>query len=194
MIEAVAPGVPVHVTSAATGQGVDALAGHLGPGVTAVFVGSSGVGKSSLINCTIGSDVQTVRHIRDFDDKGRHITTSRQMLVLPGNGVIIDTPGLKLLQLWTTESGASLAFSDIETFARECRFSDCTHENEPGCAVRAALEEERLDQDRVRSYRKLERERLYIARKHDQSLQIEEKKRWKQIHKDNRQRQRIRGR
>ena len=116
------------------------------------------------------------------------------MLVLPGRGVIIDTPGLRELQLWTNESGASMTFSDVEAFARECRFSDCTHEREPGCAVRAALEEARLNEDRVRSYRKLERERMYIARKHDQMLQIEEKKRWKQIHKDNRRRMRIRGR
>ena len=192
-VEAIAPGVPVHVTSAETGDGVQELAGRLGPGVTAVFVGSSGVGKSSLINSIIGGEAQTVAGIRE-DDKGRHTTTSRQMLVLPGRGVIIDTPGLRELQLWTNESGASMAFSDVETFARDCRFSDCTHEREPGCAVRAALEAERLDENRVRSYRKLERERMYIARKHDQMLQIEEKKRWKQIHKDNRQRMRIRGR
>jgi len=192
-VEAIAPGVPVHVTSAETGDGVQELAGRLGPGVTAVFVGSSGVGKSSLINCIIGGEAQTVAGIRQ-DDKGRHTTTSRQMLVLPGRGVIIDTPGLRELQLWTNESGASMAFSDVETFARDCRFSDCTHEREPGCAVRAALEAERLDEERVRSYRKLERERMYIARKHDQMLQIEEKKRWKQIHKDYRQRMRMRGR
>jgi len=192
-VEAIAPGVPVHVTSAATGEGVDELAAHLGPGLTAVFVGSSGVGKSSLINCIIGTEAQTVAGIRE-DGKGRHTTTSRQMLVLPGRGVIIDTPGLRELQLWTNESGASMAFSDVETFAGDCRFSDCTHEREPGCAVRAALEADRLDEDRVRSYRKLERERIYIARKHDQALQLEEKKRWKQIHKDNRQRMRIRGR
>jgi ribosome biogenesis GTPase len=192
-VEAIAPGVPVHVTSAETGDGVQELAGRLGPGVTAVFVGSSGVGKSSLINCIIGGEAQPVAGIRE-DDKGRHITTSRQMLVIPGRGVIIDTPGLRELQLWTNESGASMAFSDVETFARDCRFSDCTHEREPGCAVRAALEAERLDEERVRSYRKLERERMYIARKHDQMLQIEEKKRWKQIHKDNRRRMRIRGR
>ncbi len=191
-VEAIAPGVPVHVTSAATGEGVEALVAHLGPGVTAVFVGSSGVGKSSLINCIIGSEAQIVAGIRE-DGKGRHTTTSRQMLVLPGRGVIIDTPGLRELQLWTSESGASMAFSDVEAFARDCRFNDCTHEREPGCAVRAALEAERLDEDRVRSYRKLERERMYIARKHDQFLANEEKRRWKQIHKDNRQRLRVRG-
>lgn len=192
-VEAIAPGVPVHVTSAATGEGVEALAGHIGPGLTAVFVGSSGVGKSSLINCLIGSEAQVVAEIRE-DGKGRHTTTSRQMLVLPGRGVIIDTPGLRELQLWTNESGASMAFSDVEAVARECRFSDCTHEREPGCAVRAALEAARLDEDRVRSYRKLERERMYIARKHDQMLQIDERKRWKQITKDYRQRMRVRGR
>jgi len=192
-VEAIAPGVAVHVTSAQIGEGIAALAAYLDPGVTAVFVGSSGVGKSSLINRIIGNEAQVVAGIRE-DDKGRHTTTSRQMLVLPGSGVIIDTPGLRELQLWTNESGASMAFSDVEAFAGECRFSDCTHEREPGCAVRAALEEARLDEDRVRSYRKLERERMYVARKHDQMLQIEEKKRWKKIHKDNRQRMRLRGR
>lgn len=192
-VEAIAPGVAVHVTSATTGDGVEALAAHTGPGVTAVFVGSSGVGKSSLINRIIGADAQVVAGIRE-DDKGRHTTASRQMLVLPGRGVIVDTPGLRELQLWTNEDGASMAFSDVEALARECRFSDCSHQREPGCAVRAALEAERLDEDRVRSYRKLERERMHIARKHDQMLANEEKRRWKQIHKDNRRRMRIRGR
>ncbi len=191
-VEAVAPGVPVHLTSAATGEGVDALTSHLGRGVTAVFVGSSGVGKSSLINRILGRDALAVAGIR-ADDKGRHTTTSRQMLVVPGRGVIIDTPGLRELQLWTNESGASLAFPDIEELSRECRFSDCLHEREPGCVVRAALDAGRLDEDRLRSFRKLERERTYIARKHDQSLANEEKRRWKQIHKDNRRRLRLRG-
>jgi ribosome biogenesis GTPase len=117
------------------------------------------------------------------------------MLVAPGVGVIIDTPGLRELQLWDSGAGGgSAVFSEIELLAAECSFSDCRHETEPGCAVRAAIEEERLDEGRFSSYRKLEREQMYIARKHDKSLQIGETRRWKQIHKENRRRMRLRGR
>ncbi len=193
-VEAIAPAVPVLATSAVTGDGVDEIASHLRMGETAVFVGSSGVGKSSLINRITGEDSQVVNDIRAADDRGRHTTTSRQMLVLPGRGVIIDTPGLRELQLWDGGNGASSVFADIEELAAACAFSDCRHEAEPGCAVRAAIDEESLDEDRFSSYRKLERERMYIARKHDRSLQIEETRRWKQIHKENRRRMKARGR
>jgi ribosome biogenesis GTPase len=193
-VQEIAPGADVIVTSAASGDGLADLASQLRAGQTSVFVGSSGVGKSSLINRIAGEDVQTVSDIRS-DDKGRHTTTSRQMHVLPGSGVIIDTPGLRELQLWDGGNGATSAvFSEIEEIASACRFTDCSHESEPGCAVRAALEEERLDEGRFTSYRKLEKERLYIARKHDRSLQIEETRRWKQITKDHRRRTKVRGR
>jgi len=194
-VEAVAPGVPVLVTSAVSGDGVADLAAHLAPSQTSVFIGSSGVGKSSLINRITGEDSQFVSHIRADDDRGRHTTTTRQMLILPGRGVIIDTPGLRELQLWDSgANGGSQVFSEIEELAAACAFSDCRHESEPGCAVRAALEGDRLDQERFSSYRKLEREQMFIARKHDKSLQIEETRRWKQIHKENRRRMKLRGR
>jgi ribosome biogenesis GTPase len=148
-----------------------------------------------LINRITGTESQTVSGIRDADDRGRHTTTTRQMLILPGRGIIIDTPGLRELQLWDSgENGGSQVFSEIQELAAACAFSDCRHESEPGCAVRAALEEERLGEDRFSSYRKLEREQMYIARKHDKSLQIEETRRWKQIHKENRRRMKARGR
>ena len=187
-----APGVPVQLTSAATGEGIEPLQRHLNPRETGVFVGSSGVGKSSIINRLAGREQQAVHDVRSSDDRGRHTTTSRQLLVLPGRGVIIDTPGLRELQLW--DGGAGQTFAEIAALAQRCAFRDCTHEREPGCAVRAALEAEELDEGRLRSYRKLERERLFIARKHDQSLQTEEKRKWKRIQKNNRQRQRVRGR
>jgi len=193
-VQAIAPGALVVLTSAVTGGGVPGLSDYLKPGETSVFIGSSGVGKSSLINRITGENSQTVDDIRS-DGKGRHTTTSRQMLVLPGRGVIIDTPGLRELQLWDSGNGAgSAVFSEIEELAAACAFSDCRHETEPGCAVRAAIEEERLDEGRFSSYRKLEREQMYIARKHDKSLQIEETGRWKQIHKENRRRMKLRGR
>jgi ribosome biogenesis GTPase len=193
-VETVAPGVPVVVTSAVTGDGMSELSTHLIPGGTAVFVGSSGVGKSSLINRMTGEATQVVSEIRS-DDKGRHTTTTRQMLVVPGHGVIIDTPGLRELQLWDSpDAGGTHVFAEIHELAARCAFSDCKHESEPGCAVQAALDDDQLDPDRFSSYRKLERERMYIARKHDRSLQMEETRRWKQIHKENRRRMKLRGR
>jgi ribosome biogenesis GTPase len=194
-VERIAPAVPVIACSAVTGGGVEDVAAQMRPGQTAVFVGSSGVGKSSLINRITGSDSQAVNEIRAADGRGRHTTTSRQMLVVPGHGVVIDTPGLRELQLWDNGGSASSGvFAEIEELALQCAFSDCRHEAEPGCAVLAALDDDRLDEGRFSSYRKLERERNYIARKHDRSLQMEETRRWKVIHKENRRRMKARGR
>lgn len=194
-VQSAAPGVPVLITSAATGDGVETLSGHLAPGETVVLIGSSGVGKSSLINRLSGHETQVVSHIRESDDRGRHTTTTRQMLIVPGRGIIIDTPGLRELQLWDSgDGGSSQVFAEIEELAARCAFSDCRHESEPGCAVQEALEGDQLDPERFSSYRKLERERMYIARKHDRSLQMDETRRWKQIHKENRRRMKARGR
>ena len=192
-VEGAAPGVDVHVTSALTGDGVDAVCGYLAPGQTVVFVGSSGVGKSSLVNRLLGRSAQAVREIRS-DDKGRHTTTSRQMLFVPGGGLIIDTPGLRELQLWATGQGISHTFADIDELAGECAFSDCTHAAEPGCAVQSALDDGRLDFGRMESYRKLQREQEFIESKKDVSLRLAQKNKWKAIHKANRERMKFRGR
>ncbi len=192
--ESIAPGVPVHLTSASLARGVDELRRYVGTGQTAVFVGSSGVGKSSLINCLLEQPLQAVREVRAGDGRGRHATTSRQMILLPAGGIVIDTPGLRELQLWDAKAGLGRAFADIDTLASDCAFSDCRHEREPGCAVLRAVKEGGLDDARIHSYRKLEREQSYVARKQDRFLQLDEKKKWKRIHQDNRRRMRLRGR
>ena len=189
----IAPGVDIHQTSALTGEGVDSLREVLSRGKTALFVGSSGVGKSSIINRLLDRDVQVVSHI-SHDDRGRHTTTARQMLVLPGGAVIIDTPGLRELQLWDTGEGLGQTFSEIEAFAEECAFRDCGHNAEPGCAVQEAIIAGTLDLGRLESYRKLQREQKFIESKKDVNLRIAEKKKWKAIHLANRQRMKIRGR
>lgn len=191
--EDIAPGVQVLATSTLTGMGMEDLVAVMKPGMSAVFVGSSGVGKSSLINHMQGEDALTVRSIRD-DGKGRHTTTSRQLIVLAGGGVVIDTPGLRELGLWDADQGLDRAFADIGSLAGECVFRDCRHTGEPGCAVREAIDEGTLPEERFESYRKLEREREFMARRQDKALELAEKKRWKRIHMDNRQRMRFRGR
>jgi ribosome biogenesis GTPase len=190
--EAVAPGVPVLLTSTITGAGVDGLRAHINAGETAVFVGSSGVGKSSLINALLDEGAQSVRAIRD-DGKGRHTTTSRRLILLPGGGVVIDTPGLRELALWNADAGLGGAFADIESLASECAFRDCRHEGEPGCAVRDAMESGTLAHERLASYRKLHRELEYVAGKQDESLRIAGKNRWKAIARQHRQREKARA-
>jgi ribosome biogenesis GTPase / thiamine phosphate phosphatase len=189
----IAPGVDVHATSAATGQGVDTLRGYLAVGQTSVFVGSSGVGKSSLVNRLLASETQVVSHISNYD-KGRHTTTSRQMLIAPDGGLIIDTPGLRELGLWDADSGVGMTFADVTELAAGCAFGDCQHRSEPGCAVQAALDSGELPYERFESYRKLEREQAFIERKKDVNLREAERKKWKQISKANRKRQRSEAR
>jgi ribosome biogenesis GTPase / thiamine phosphate phosphatase len=191
--EAIAPGVPVIATSTLTGLGLDVMREEIAARETAVFAGSSGAGKSSLINCLLSEERQVVSDIR-ADGKGRHTTTSRQLIAIPGGGVVIDTPGLRELGLWDADQGLERAFTEIGSLARECAFRDCRHISEPGCAVREAIEQGTLPQERFASYRKLEREREFTARRQDKALEIAEKKRWKRIQLDNRQRMRFRGR
>ena len=165
LAETVALGVPIHVVSAVTGQGLEELSTYLTGGITVAFLGSSGTGKSTLINALLGKAVQEVSEVRQGDDRGRHTTTFRKLIVLPCAGIVIDTPGLRELQLWGSDEGLSGAFGDIEPFAEHCRFADCRHENEPGCAVRKALEEGYIDINRYESYLKLQSELAYLADK-----------------------------
>jgi len=149
-----------------TGEGVDEIAAMLTPGRTAVLLGSSGVGKSTLVNRLAGRDLLATGEIRD-DGKGRHTTTTRQLVALAGGGLVIDTPGLRELGLWMSDAGTSAAFGDIEALAAGCRFDDCQHRTEPACAVLAALEDGRLAADRFAAWEKLRRELAWARRRAD---------------------------
>jgi ribosome biogenesis GTPase len=189
LVEAVAVGVPVHVVSAVTGQGCDALRARLAPGVTAVLIGSSGVGKSTLVNRFAGRELMAVRETRADDDEGRHTTSHRELIELPGGGLVIDTPGIRELQLWDS-GGIDEAFADVEQLAAECRFNDCSHGTEPDCAVNAALASGDLDRARYDSWLKLQRELRSIAVRADARLRREEKRKWQLRAKEGRSRAR----
>lgn len=167
LVETIALGVPVHVVSAVTGQGLENLSTHLSSGTTVAFLGSSGTGKSTLTNALHGEAVQNVNDVRQGDNRGRHTTTFRKLVVLPSGGIVIDTPGLRELQLWGSDEGLSGAFGDIEQLAEHCRFADCQHENEPGCAVKKALEKGSIDTKRYESYLKLQQELSYLTDKRE---------------------------
>jgi ribosome biogenesis GTPase len=187
-VESVAIAVPVHPVSNVTGEGLDALQAHLRPGRTVVLLGSSGVGKSSLLNRLAGRDLMRTAELAD-DGKGRHTTTHRELVHLPDGALVIDTPGLRELQFW--EGDLSAAFEDIEELAAGCRFRDCAHLHEPGCGVLAAVDDGTLALDRLRSWRKLQRELEAIAARTDRRLRIARKKRWKQIAQVARQRPKL---
>jgi ribosome biogenesis GTPase len=174
-IEAIAFGVPVHHVSGVTGDGVESLAPYLGAGRTVALLGSSGVGKSTLVNNLAGREVLVTREIRD-DGKGRHTTTHRELVPLPGGALLLDTPGMRELQLWEASDGLATTFADVEDVMAECRFADCAHETEPGCAVRAALASGELDRARWDSYRKLQRELHALAIRQDARLGAEARK------------------
>ena len=177
-VESVAIGVPVYPISNVTGIGIEELAAHVRPRRTLVLLGSSGVGKSTLLNRLAGSDVMRTGAIA-ADGTGRHTTTHRELVQLPGGALAIDTPGLRELQFWDGDIGA--AFEDIEALAAECRFNDCAHVTEPGCAVQAAVDNGMLALDRLRSWRKLQRELEAIAARTDHRLRAARKKRWKEL-------------
>jgi len=176
-VETVAIGVPVLPVSNVTGDGVDAVREHLRATTSSVVLGSSGVGKSTLINRIAGEEVMSTSALA-ADGTGRHTTTHRQLIRLPGGALVIDTPGLREVQLWDGDSGG--AFADIEALPAACRFSDCAHVREPDCAVLGAVDEGALELDRLRSWRKLQRELASIAARKDRRLHAERKRRWKQ--------------
>ncbi|GAB2716343.1 ribosome small subunit-dependent GTPase A [Streptomyces bullii] len=177
-VETSAPGVPVLGVSALDGDGLDVLAAIVSGG-TAVLLGQSGAGKSTLANALLGEDVMDVQATRDADGKGRHTTTTRNLLVLPGGGVLIDTPGLRGVGLWDAGSGVGQVFAEIEELAERCRFHDCAHDSEPGCAVREAIDAGELPERRLESYRKLLRENQRIVAKTDARLRAEMRRDWK---------------
>jgi len=186
-IERIALGSEVCVISARTGQGMDGLEKFLERGQTVVLLGSSGVGKSTIANGLLGELQQEVQPVREGDSRGRHTTTARELFVLPGGALLMDTPGLRELQLWDAAEGVSQTFADIDALAAECRFGDCTHENEPGCAVQAALSAGTLEEARLENQRKLMREEEFLRRKIDPAARHEEKERIKRMFRGIRQ-------
>ncbi|MGI2329462.1 ribosome small subunit-dependent GTPase A [Planococcus sp. YIM B11945] len=187
-VESVAFGVPVYPVSSFTGEGIDQLQTILAGAKTGALLGSSGVGKSSLINALSGSELMAVQEIREDDSKGRHTTTHRELVLLPSGGLLIDTPGMREFQLGDSSEGMESSFSDVESLAEFCRFRDCTHNNEPGCRIQEALADGELEPDRYRSYLKLKRELAHMERKSDLAAQKAERNKWKQITKDSRKR------
>ncbi|MGA4721605.1 ribosome small subunit-dependent GTPase A [Fictibacillus nanhaiensis] len=180
-VETIAFGVPTFAVSAETGIGLDDLAAYISEGETVALLGSSGVGKSTLANKLFGSEVLKTNVIREEDGKGKHTTTHRELLVLDRGGILIDTPGMRELQLWEGDNSLGQSFQDVEGYAELCRFRDCTHQNEPGCQVQEAIETGELKANRYNSYVKLQRELAYFARKEDQKLANAERAKWKKI-------------
>lgn len=176
-VQTLAPGVAVVSVSAISGYGLDALSLYLQPGKTAVFLGSSGVGKSSLVNALAKEEIMGVNEIREDDSRGRHTTTHRQLILLPNNAMIIDTPGMRELGMWDVSAGLGEAFADVEECLGSCRFSDCRHETEPGCAIRSAIQSGALSEERWQSYSRLKREAKYSD---DRPAALREKQ---QLHK-----------
>jgi len=183
-IDRVAIGTEVCVVSAKTGQGFGELGEFLRPGHTLVLLGSSGVGKSTIANRLLGQVVQEVGPVRESDSRGRHTTTSRELFALPGGALLMDTPGLREMQLWDAEDGVAQTFADIDGLAAQCRFGDCRHEGEPGCGVQAALSAGTLDPARLENRRKLMREQEFLRRKVDPEARHDWKNRVKSLHQE----------
>jgi ribosome biogenesis GTPase len=178
-VRASAAGVPVHTVSCRVPESLDVLRQYLGHGETGALLGSSGVGKSTIVNRLIGHELLRTHDVRDSDSRGRHTTTARQLILLPGCGVLIDTPGMRELQLWDAGDAMGGTFDDVEALGAACRFRDCRHQQEPGCAVRAAVEAGEMSSGRFESYHKLQAEQARQVRQLDRRAQIVEKRRAK---------------
>lgn len=183
LVEEIAPGISIHPVSAKERIGLEALRNYLIQGHTVAFLGSSGVGKSALINALLGTEKQEIGEVREDDRMGRHTTTRRELILLPAGGMMIDTPGMREIQMWTGEDDLQDTFYDVETLAKGCRFNDCSHNAESGCAVKEAIDNGDLDPARLESYRKLQNELTYLASREEDSTRLYEKVKWKKISK-----------
>ena len=186
-IRAVAVGVDVVAVSSYDGDGLDDVRAIAASGVTVAIIGPSGAGKSTLVNALVGQDLLATTAVRD-DHRGVHTTSARHLVPVPGGGLVIDTPGMRELALWADEDALDAAFRDIDDFAGDCRFNDCSHRTEPGCAVLAAVVAGLIDDERLAGWRKLQRELAHLARKQDVRLAQEERRRWVQLAKGSRAR------
>jgi ribosome biogenesis GTPase len=182
-IEAIAPGAPVLTVSFLTGRAMPTLVSYINKGETIALIGSSGVGKSTLVNQLCGQELLRTREVRARDDRGRHATSHRQLVLLPGGGLLIDNPGIRELALWSTDGSLSDAFKDIHELAADCRFRDCRHESEPGCAVLRALEDGTLDAKRLESFRTLGKELHFLELRQDAAARRVENKKMAAIYK-----------
>jgi ribosome biogenesis GTPase / thiamine phosphate phosphatase len=180
-VQGVARGVPIYAISVVTGSGLQDIARYFKRGQTVALLGSSGVGKSTLINHFAGVELLKVQTVREHDDRGKHTTTHRELVLLPAGGIVLDTPGMRELQLWDNNESLQLVFDDIEELAARCFFSDCRHQDEPRCVVREALAAGTIDAERYQSYEKLQKEMKYLERRQDKLSEILEKKKWKKL-------------
>jgi len=180
-VESVALGVPIVVMSAINNRGLEQVLAHVKQGTTGALLGSSGVGKSTIVNHLLGEELLKTREVRATDDRGRQTTTRRELIVLPSGGLLMDTPGMRELQLWGGDEGIKGVFEDIAELAQQCPFRDCQHGPEPGCAVQQALEDGTLDAQRFASYQKLQKEIAYFKLREDKPAEVVEKERWKKI-------------